>query len=300
MFREIFCGCSMYLVYLDDGGKDAVKVFGGIVVPDSSFSLLETASAVIVANLLPAERRETFDEFHASDLFNGTGVFQGLLEERRHGALRELLQLRNHLHITYVYSAVDTKALNNSPLRSASWLDTAFFMCACAIDQHLRSRHYQSVMRFLNFDAAKLPPGSMNVMPESLLSLMIVDEPGQVKDKERIKHSFRSIRQPLAIALQPTDETATLGKECRLVSSLNSRPFQWSNRLVAPVDQVLFGSSADSIGLQLADACNWVMWKHLCGENPGELYEDLVKGPIICAKPEPEWTQYRHLFRSHE
>ena len=299
MFQEIFYGCAVYLIYLDDAGKGEIRVFGGIIVPDSRFSLLETTSAVIAANLLPAERRKTFTEFHASDLFNGTNAFEGILEEQRHRALRELIQLRNHLGITFVYSAVDMKALNKGPTRSASWLDMAFFMCACAIDQHLTIEHYKSVIRFAKFNADQLPPGSMNLPPESLLSLMIIDDPGDKKDRGLIRDSFRSIRQPLAIALEPTkDEILRPGR--RIVKSLNSPTFQLSNRLVAPVDQVLFGSSADSIGLQMADACSWVMWKHLCGENPGELYSDLIKGQIICAKPEPEWTQCRHLLRSHD
>jgi hypothetical protein len=269
----------VFLTYLDDGGKGPVKVFGGVVVPDDRFSVLETMSAFIARELIPPERLERFEEFHASDLFLGVKPFDGIPEEKRYGALRELIQLRNHWGIAYVYSAVDTNELSKSPMRSASWIDSAFFMVACAIDEFIMGDYRQSMRALVE---SGLPPRSI---PESPLNLMIVDEQGQQADASRIRSSFRSIRRPLVHALEPTGRVPT---EFRLL-----------NRLQAPVDQVLFGNSADSIGLQMADACNWVMWKHLTGEET-LFFDDLKRGRIVCAQPEPEWTRYRHLFRSHE
>jgi hypothetical protein len=272
-------GDRVFLTYLDDGGKGPVKIFGGIVVPHDRYGVLELMSAFIARDLIPSEKLELFEEFHASDLFVGSGVFAGIPEPKRHGALRELILLRNHFGITYVYSAVDTNELNKSPMRSASWIDSAFFMVACAIDELITGEH-RDVMRALG--ASKVAPQSI---PRSPLILMIVDEPGQQADKNRIRSSYRSIRRPLAHALEPTGRVPA--------------EFRLSNRLSAPVDQVLFGNSADSIGLQIADACNWVMWRHLTGEED-EFFEELNKGRNICAKPEPEWTRYRHLFRAHD
>jgi Protein of unknown function (DUF3800) len=272
----------VHLIYLDDGGKGAIKVFGGVVVDHSWFTLVEVQSALIVYQLLGNERRDQFKEFHASDLYNGEGVFEGIAEEKRHAAFQQLLDVRNMLRIAYVYSAIDTGALNRSPMRSASWMDIAFTMCACAIDEYIRKAHMTVWTQHSELPEEKRVGLKF---PDTPFSLIIVDEPEQQRDKGRIRDSFRAMRKPLAHAIQQTSEGG---------------PFTWSNRLVAPADEVLFGNSADSIGLQVADACNWVMWRHLSGDEAGNLYDELMNGVVICAKPEPEWTQYRHLFRAHD
>src|SRR5687767_10499907 len=97
---------DVFLTYLDDGGKGAVKIFGGIVMDHEMFHLLEGASALIGIDLVRPEHQEKF-EFHASDLFAGTNAFEGIDAAKRHQALGQLLALPKHLHASYVYSAID-------------------------------------------------------------------------------------------------------------------------------------------------------------------------------------------------
>jgi hypothetical protein len=275
----------VYLTYLDDGGKGNIKVFGGVVVTEEEFTRLELMSAMIVYRLFSAdEQRQAFTEFHATDLFAGTGAFKGIEEPARHRALLELVQLRSMVGLPYIYSAVDVQELKKGPLRSASWVDTAFFMTACAVDDFLVAQAKFALDTWLQ----QLQDSSVGrrMPPLRPLSLMVVDEPEQLADKGRIRDSFRLIRQPISRALKPQSPGANV--------------FNLTNRLQAPVDEVFFGHSADSIGLQMADACNWVMWRRLVGEPEDDFFRELMRGPVICAKPEPEWSTYRHLFKSHE
>ena len=75
---------------------------------------------------------------------------------------------------------------------------------------------------------------------------------------------------------------------------------------------MFFAVSADSLGLQLADLCNYFVRLHLDGiaEKEGVLrlegmakknaFYELSLPQAICSKPSPEWQQYGHNFRNHE
>jgi Protein of unknown function (DUF3800) len=62
-------------------------------------------------------------------------------------------------------------------------------------------------------------------------------------------------------------------------------------------DAMYFGSSRDSIGIQMADLCSYFILRKLKGEQDA-LYENL-KENIICAKIEPDWSTYKHIFVEH-
>jgi hypothetical protein len=167
-------------------------------------------------------------------------------------------------------------------------------MCVCAIDSFLHAELMANVSEWADRQAG----GDETPFSDWPLTLIIIDEP-EKGDKGRIQSSFRSIRAPLQKAWRRIDEDvsreASDDPRSDGVSSFIS-----TNRLRMPVDDVFFGNSANSIGLQIADVCNWVMWRHLSGDPAANFYERLMEGTVICAKPEPEWTQYRHLFRSHD
>jgi hypothetical protein len=74
------------------------------------------------------------------------------------------------------------------------------------------------------------------------------------------------------------------------------RPPYWKgpHRLFNIHDGMYFGSSMDSIGIQMADLCSYFILRKLKGET-GAFY-NILADHIICAKIEPEWSQYRHMF----
>jgi hypothetical protein len=61
---------------------------------------------------------------------------------------------------------------------------------------------------------------------------------------------------------------------------------------------MFFADSTDCIGVQIADLCNYFVRLRLEGtEEPQKFYE-MFADLAICAKPDPEWNQYGHLFRT--
>jgi len=61
-----------------------------------------------------------------------------------------------------------------------------------------------------------------------------------------------------------------------------------------------FGNSRDSVGIQIADLCNYFMRRHLLKEEDEERFYEMFAGQAICAKPEPEWSTYRALLKTHD
>lgn len=276
----------MFLTYLDDGGKGTVKVFGGIVVDASEFKTLEVMSGVVVAELVPPSRRTDF-EFHASDLFLGTGSFAGIAEEDRHKALLNLISVPQLVRATYIYTAVDTQRLQKGPVRSAQWIDLGFFMVALGVDLMLRERGIATMKAWMESDRTTPMPYEAN----RPLNLMIIDEPEQDKQRHLIRATFRELRGIVTRVIQPTEQPI----------SASGVSYSFTNRIVSSVDDVFFGSSSDSIGLQIADACNWVMWRHLADNIEDKFFNQLMlSGLVKCAKPEPEWAEYRQLYRAHD
>jgi hypothetical protein len=58
-------------------------------------------------------------------------------------------------------------------------------------------------------------------------------------------------------------------------------------KLVHLHDDMYFGSSKDSIGVQLADLCGYFIAKHLEGDAAGEGFYDIIKDRIVYSKLEP-------------
>jgi hypothetical protein len=249
----------VYLIYLDDGGKGNVLVFGGIVVDHRSFVGLEAAVGLLASKLMPPDEGDTLKRFHASNLFLGKDQFKDIPLPDCHEALRQLVRFPSNMNYAYIYSAIDKHQVERSPAGSANPYDMAFRMVASAIEDFLR---------------AQLPPPDSGIGGEYPLSLLIVDE-CDAAIKGHIRRSFRQMRQQLRMPLT-------------------------QNRLSHTVDDLFFGSSVCSVGLQVADACNYVMWRRLAENIEDDFFMELMKGQVICAKPQPEWSQFRQWFRAHD
>lgn len=261
----------MHLAYLDDSGSDnknQIAVFGGIAMEHQSFQTLERQVGFAALSLLTADRVDTFGEFHADDLFAGTGEFAGIPEDERHLALRDLLLLPKKLDAPYFYSAVDKSAVRKSALGSAHPIDIGFRMCALAIDEWLRGELLKRAKE-CHGDEIK------QVMLETPLCLLIVDDCDN-NVRGRLKKSFRDLRRRLRF----TDD--------------------WTEgRLTFAHDAMYFGDSADSVGIQVADACNFIMLRRIRDGIRDEFYQ-ILEPQVRCARVEPEWTNDRFAFRTHE
>lgn len=64
-------------------------------------------------------------------------------------------------------------------------------------------------------------------------------------------------------------------------------------------DDLYFGDSKSSIGIQIADLCCHVLLRYFRDGIQDE-FLNLIAPNLRCAKPEPYWSQCNHVLRSHE
>src|SRR5580700_11757244 len=84
----------VYLAYLDDSDTkakaDRWQVLTAVIIRDDCFGALELMSSLVIADLMPKERYEKFEEFHACELYGGYGPFEGIEQAKRFNAIRVL------------------------------------------------------------------------------------------------------------------------------------------------------------------------------------------------------------------
>lgn len=257
----------MYLAYLDDSGSDtksAVALVGAVIIEDSLFAHLEDLLGLVIEGLIPEPRQASFQEFHSTELFWGHGAFVGIDEDVRYDAIRKLLGIISTFRVPFIYSAVDRKLLAQSPMGSSHPIDVAFRMCALGIHDWLKQPERRKTT------IGPIPQGH-SLEP---LCLFIADETADGALKKTLRTSFKSLR----------------GK--RRIQTPGDR-----SRLPLVHDDMYFGSSADSIGIQLADLCSFFVMRHLRDGESDEFYDSFCH-QAKCAQPSPEWMQYRDLFRA--
>jgi hypothetical protein len=256
----------MHLAYIDDAGtsKDSpIAMFGAVIVPFGRFGHLEGLHSAAIQQILPLDRiEEHFEEFHADELYWGRGAFEGIEEAKRFDAIRVLLTAVKLDNLPYIYAAVDRSKLAKSPMASANPMDVAFRVCALGVEEWARSMHPQH-------------PGAVQIDYRDSY-LFIVDDTNDGNLKKQLRTSYRALRS--ARPLIPPHE----------------------NRLWHAHDDMYFGDSRDSIGIQMADLCNYFMWRRLMNKDGSEEFYNMFAEQAICATPEPEWSRYRDLFKSHD
>lgn len=256
----------VHLAYLDDAGTDKhspIAMFGAVMVLADKFGSMELLHSTAIQQLFPVEEIEDkFKEFHASELYEGAGPFEGIEEEKRHNAIRVLLGGMQMEGLSYIYAAIDRKKLLKSSLGSANPTDVAFRMCALGVEDWARKQHYHA-------------PGTVSLDFRDMC-LFIVDDTEHKPTKEQLKRSYRDLRA--------------------------SRPYipPHESRLWHAHDDLYFGDSRDSVGIQMADICNYFMWRHLLKKSDDEGFVKLFIDQAVCAKPKPEWDTYRDLLWTHE
>lgn len=263
-------GVCVHLAYLDDSASDAknrLTIFGGIVVEHQAFETLERQVGFTALRLLTADRVESLGEFHADDLFAGTGEFKDIPEAERREALRGLLSLPRKLNAPYFYSAVDKPSLQKAALGSAHPVDVGFRMCAMAID-HWLVNGYTIQMMAAGVDTIR------KATIERPLCLLIADDCND-NIKGRLRKSYRELRRHMRL----TEDSV--------------------GRITFAHDAMYFGDSVDSVGIQVADVCNYVMLRRIRDGIEDEFYK-LLEPQVRCAKVEPDWSRDQFVFRSHE
>jgi len=258
----------VHLAYLDESGTDGHSpyvIFGAVVVPPGAFGRMEQFHDIAIQQLLQGEEVEKFTEFHASELYLGKGAFESVEEEKRFDAIRVLLTALESEGLSYIYGAVDRRKLAKSLVGTARPLDMAFRLCVLGIEDWARNQHPQY-------------PGAIQLDFKDQY-LLILDDNEQ--DKGELKRQLRATYRLLRWA-HPY-----------------SRP-KTETRLWHAHDDLYFGDSRDSVGIQMADLCNYFMSLHLQKIEGSEEFYEIFVGKTICAKPEPEWSEFRNFLVTHD
>jgi hypothetical protein len=163
----------VYLTYVDDSGSDEKAtriVIGATVIRHELIQEIEVVAGAVVEKLIPPERLAKFEEFRACELFAGHGVFEGIGDADRTGAMMTLLHQLVRFDIPFIYSAVDKHKLITTAVGSANPLDVAFKMCLLGVEEWLKQND------------------------ESSFALMIFDDTTDKALKHQLRSSFRALR----------------------------------------------------------------------------------------------------------
>lgn len=164
----------MHFSYLDDSGSDRkspIVIVGAVLIKEQWVQELEIVRAMIAERLIPEERLDTFEEFHAADLFHGRNAFEDLPLEDRRGAIQSLLNQVSRFSIPFIYSAVNRAALASSASGSANPIDVAFRMCGLGIEWWFKQNQDQDGF-----------------------TVFICDDTENKELKKQLRTSFRSMR----------------------------------------------------------------------------------------------------------
>jgi hypothetical protein len=248
----------VYLAYLDDSDTKQKshkwQVMSAVVVKDSEFRNLEIIMSVVADILLPSKRGE-FTEFHACELYGGYGIFDGIEQAKRFDAIRTLLSALRANDFPVIYGAVDLERLKNMMYASADPLDIAFRVCASGVDQWLNKTINE---RFKDYGVDDIE----RLMADNLV-LFIADD-CTPKSKASMQQSFRGMRiSPLDYALSP-------GKICNVH------------------DDMYFGDSKFSVGIQLADLCSYFIARHLDNDESVDGFYKMIEPHIVYSQSWPE------------
>jgi hypothetical protein len=249
----------VYLAYMDDSDtKQKIQqwqVMSAVIVKDTIFHELELVMGLIVEDCLPPEKIEHFVEFHACELYGGYGVFEGIKQEERFRIIKRLLDLLEHCPV--IYGAVDLRRLGDVVYASADPVDIAFRICATGVEQWLTQHLEAAFQENREHDDLR-----------HTMALLIADDCDS-KTKTSMQRSFRRMRKPL------------------------HPPEYKSGPLRHVHDDMYFGASKFSVGIQLADLCSYFIAKHLEGDpgsgDPGsEGFYGMIEKHIVHYKIEPD------------
>jgi hypothetical protein len=149
-------------------------------------------------------------------------------------------------------------------------LDVAFNVCVRGIDGWVD----EHIVRLSDLGTDKVT--MLSPLGPSELCLLVVDDTSDQGLKHALKSSFRSLR----------------------VRARGLRQLESDRRVWHLHDDMYFGDSKDSVGIQIADLCNYFMMRKLRGEND-EFFE-LLEPYAICATPEPEFSQCKPWLMRHD
>jgi uncharacterized protein DUF3800 len=238
------------LVYLDDSAQDGLfQVIAAVMVRDYGFMDLERTFGILTEATVPEELQPSF-EFHTSDIFQGNPPFDKLDKDKALAILDKFALLIGGTPagpIPIVYGAVDVRDLRAGDFATAQPMDIAFRRCIRQVEMWLKEN------------------------ADHDFGILISDDTSNNKQKESMQAAFRAYRARIKTNLRsyPQEFKAERGKGAHLH------------------DDMYFGNSSYSVGLQLADFCAFIILRHLQGKEDTEFLYKKIEKYIYSMKVEP-------------
>ena len=243
----------MHLIYMDESSRESrYQIVAATIIEDTTFYVAESYLRFVVEQYVPEELWDDF-EFHAADLYHGNHPFEKIGRETALELFSRCASIveseRNP--ITIVYGAVDTRHLRAGIHATSSPPDVAFRLCIPEIERWF---------------VEKAPDD---------IGIIIADDTTNQNHKKHMQASFRAHRCKIKVKVSHMEDGSL--KEIE-----DDR-----GKLAHLHDDMYFGNSRDSIGIQLADIYCWMILRHLEGKEDTEfLYKRIERG-IFSAKVEP-------------
>lgn len=249
----------MYFAYTDDSRSKhngvQWQIMASVMVKDSQFRTLEAMLSVVSENVIPPEKQAQFTEFKASEIYGGHGIYQEIPQSVRHGAIAGLLSFLRDTDIMVVYGALNLSELKKQNYASVNPFDVVFRICARGVESWMAKQLEQQFQQYI----AEGTPNQHVRFDDK--ALFIVDESGE--NKALLQQTYRQMRRSYR---QADDES-----ELRYV-----------------FDDMYFGDSKFSVGIQVADACAYFIGKHVSGNMEAEEIYALIEPHIVYFEIEPK------------
>jgi len=256
----------VYLAYLDDSDTKQKsvpwQVMAAVLVQDGSFRGLEAVVNLLAEELMQnAESASQFEEFHACELFGGYGAFEKIPQSKRFATIQMLLDsVTNDCPV--VYGAVNLPRFQQMVYGAAEPMDVAFRVCVNGIREWMATQLEEKFQEYRSRGVGGNPHFDD-------MALLIADDCDK-GIKATLQKSFRQMRLPYRSL---TDG----GMECIH-------------------DDIYFGDSKFSIGIQIADLCSFFIAKHLVGGDPAaEAFYQIIEPRIVYSREIPEGEQRRNV-----
>jgi hypothetical protein len=248
----------MFFAYTDDSRAKhngvQWQIMATLMVKDSQFRTLEAIMSIVSDDLIPTEKQAQFTEFKASEIYGGHGLYQGIAESDRFKAISRLLSLLRDTDIMVVYGALNLDHLRKLNYASANALDVVFRICARGVEDWMRK---QLELQFQQYSAQGTPDEDVRFDDRALF---IVDESNE--NKILLQKTFRQMRR----SFWQQDES----------------------ELEHLFDDMYFGDSKFSVGIQLADVCAYFIGKHVSGDMGAEEFYAQIEPHIAYFEIEPK------------
>jgi len=215
---------------------------------DEDFRFTEGYMGHIVNAIVPEEKQDGF-EFHASELFNGTGTFVGINREQAHRIFELCVDAVQHDNSTIIYSHVDLNTLRKNIFASAVPLDIAFRLCLPEIERWFKEK-----------------------APKDY-GMLICDDTTDRKVKDYLQETFTSKRCPAKSEMHEYGGKTIVVEDRGELDHLH--------------DSMYFGSSKHSRGIQLADVCGYIIKRHNDGCKETEYLYKRLEPLIFSRRDEP-------------